>query len=88
MAPRDESPRREAAELAGELGTVLGTIVNLATVVSNDLPQGNHDAARDLDELVTVARRGSELTNQLADLAGSVSEPLNAVAAAPDPALG
>lgn len=70
MVEYDESPRRLAAELAGELGTVLGTIVNLATVVSSGLPDGSHAASRDLDELVEIARRGSHLTNQLADLAG------------------
>lgn len=73
MVDTDESPRRQAATLAGELGTVLGTIVNLATMVAKDIPAGS-DAARDLDELITLARHGSELTGELADIAATAAD--------------
>lgn len=60
----------KAAELAGELGTLLGTIINLATVIADDLPAGS-GAAADLHTLVSAAHHGSRLTNKLADLATS-----------------
>lgn len=67
MQHADASPR-QAAELAGELGTLLGTIINLAAVIADDLPHDS-DAARDLQALISAARHGSRLTGQLASLA-------------------